>query len=523
MAADPSDGTVGEALLQDGIAQLSAALLAGSRGVLVVGSDALSRRAVASAAAPHARVTTCDDSAVGGGLRREMVILTAADAPEANKHVRAALAKHGSVIAIAAKEEGVASGLRRAGRLESVVRLRPPSFAARSEAWKFVLEVMQCGSADNEEAVCALAAASPAFGLGDVRSAVQLALSQIGDLDEEVCGSDDDNGRARSDLSKFPEVLLDIVRETHPQSAAGLDFVTYGTGLIDRTPPSSKSPSRTLLKPSVPWAAVGGYAEVKQQIERLVHWPVMHLATFKRLGVEPPRGLLLHGPSGCGKTLLATNLLSSLHTANWMRVDGPALFSRYLGDSEARVRAVFAQARSLEPCIVFIDELEAIGGARGDDESVVERRVLGALLAEIDGAAAGRVFVLACTNQIAAVDPALIRSGRIDGVIAVGRPDREDRAEILHVLTKSMRIGKIQGGRVGDHTEVSENEEDDGAESLMRAEALSRIAELADGFSGADLSRLCREAAMCAMRECEEPNNVEWRHFDDALEAMSSR
>jgi SpoVK/Ycf46/Vps4 family AAA+-type ATPase len=111
---------------------------------------------------------------------------------------------------------------------------------------------------------------------------------------------------------------------------------------------------------------------VKQQIERLVHWPDVHLETFERLGVEPPRGLLLHGPSGCDKTLLATNLLLSQHTANWMRVDGPALFSRYLGDSEARVRAVFTKARSPEPCIVFIDELEAIGGERGNDESVVE-------------------------------------------------------------------------------------------------------------------------------------------------------
>jgi transitional endoplasmic reticulum ATPase len=157
---------------------------------------------------------------------------------------------------------------------------------------------------------------------------------------------------------------------------------------------------------------------------------------------------------------------------------------------------------------VFIDELEAIGGERGNDESVVELWVLGALLAEIDGVAAGHVFVLACTSQIAAVDPALIRNGRIHGVIAVGRPDWEERAEILHVLTKSMRIGKIQGGRVGYHAEVSGNEGYDGAKSRKREEALSRITERADGFSGADLSLFCREAAMCAMRECEEPNDV---------------
>jgi transitional endoplasmic reticulum ATPase len=465
----PTVPRVDDALLGKAIGQLRAAIASGQRGVLVTGGDAFSRRAVV-ARGTHgttALAVGAVDDAVA--VARVRVLL---DAPSPSPSPSPSPP---TLVAVAAQEHAAPPALRRAGRLESIVRLGPPTFAARVEAWTCVLRALCVGDGDGGALARRLAAASPAFGLGDLRRVVYSAISEAG-------------GEARV----APDRLLALVRAARPEAAARLDFVTYGSGcagLGDGRAPASG------------WRGVGGYENVKTLMERLVEWPVTRAETFARLGVDAPRGILLHGPSGCGKSLLVGALLAKLHTANWMRVDGPALFSRYLGDSEARVRQVFAQARALEPCIVFIDDLEALAGSRGaGDESGVERRVLGALLAELDGAAAGRVFVLACANELRHVDAALVRSGRIDNVVHVGRPDAKDREAILRLLTAGMSVENDDGGDV-----------------------VRQLAQDTPGYTGADLARLSRDAAMQAIRRCGAPECVLWRDFDAALRRYGAR
>lgn len=454
---------IDDALLRAPIQSLRLAAASGARGVLVVGGDACSRAAVIARALVRVdarHVGAVDDPAAATRVRALLDGPERADGP-------------GEVVVASATEEGVVeAALRRAGRLESVVRIGPAAFGDRAAAWGGV--VRELGIRDGmERLVGELAEASPAFGLGDVRRVVYAAIAECG-------GEDVVEG----------EVLLRHVREARPMAAERLDFVRYGSGV-------NGAGDGGFAGMGCAWEGVGGYAAVKKLMERLVKWPVLHAETFARLGVDAPRGLLLHGPSGCGKTLLVKSLLSDLHSANWLAVDAPALFSKYLGDSEARVRALFAQARQLDPCIVFLDEIDAVGGARRDESgSGVEHRVLGALLTELDGASAGRVFVIAATNDLSRVDAALYRSGRIDSVIEVGLPDEADRRTILVTLTANMSI-EGGGGSVDDF--------------------LVNLARDTRGFTGADLAQLCREAAIKALGRSEESKVISRADFHDAL------
>jgi SpoVK/Ycf46/Vps4 family AAA+-type ATPase len=452
----------------------------------LVGLDELSRRAVATAVLPNARWVSCaltspaDLTALPSGEAnccQSSVILTSAEFPEAERVILATLSKYSVVVVLTPREDSVPAKLRRAGRLDSVVALKPPPLHTRLTAWRLIMSSI-CDSDNREEIVSELASASPAFGLADFRATVYNAHMK------SVDGNVD------------PLELLAIVRSTRPSLAQGLDFVSYGL-----------SHANDGVSLSEMWSDVGGYDNVKKLFSRLVEWPLTHSQAFGRLGVDPPRGVLLHGPSGCGKTLLTEAFLSRLVYANWIRVDGTTLFSRYLGESEARIRSLFAKARALEPCIVFIDNIEAVGGSRDGEESGVERRVLGALLSELDGTSAARVFVLGCTEHVQSIDAALLRNGRIDNLIEVGLPSFDDRREILSVLIQNMRV---------DFTVDAD------AAASSSLDLRRSLAERTSGFTGAGLSRLCREAVMCAMREVSEPESVRWQHFEKALQFLSS-
>jgi AAA family ATPase len=477
-------GMVDKVLLASDIENLRELVDIGARGILLTGADDLSRRSVAICALQSAQWVSCAKSQSQELVKSfptesssKSVILTSADSPGADSVIRAALSTCSVVVALATSEDAIAPELRRAGRLDSTVTLRPPSFAARLSAWKNVISLFG-GGEESDHIAREIASASPAFGLVDFRAVVYsvLAKSKDGPVD--------------------PLVLLATVRSTRPSVASRLEFATYGSGY-----------AKDLSCTSFNWTNVGGYDSVKTMFSRLVEWPVRHADTFKRLGVSPPKGLLLYGPSGCGKTLLAEELMGNLFYANWIRMDGTALFSPYLGESERRIRTLFAQARALEPCIVFIDDLEAVGGNREAEGSGVERRVLGALLAELDGAASGRIFLLGCTRVVDNVDSALMRSGRIDNLIEVGLPTLQDRLDILQVLMRNMRLESDPNSRTSCSASVDKCRE---------------LADRTQGFTGAGLSRLCREATTCAMRETPEPDFVSWEHFETALATLSN-
>ncbi|MFC5973202.1 AAA family ATPase [Halomarina salina] len=226
-------------------------------------------------------------------------------------------------------------------------------------------------------------------------------------------------------------------------------------------------------KTDVTYEDIGGLDEELELIREMVELPLSEPDLFRRLGVDPPRGVLLHGPPGTGKTLIAKAVANEV-SANFFTISGPEVVSKYKGDSEEKIREKFAEARQNSPAILFIDEIDSIAGER-DDDADMENRVVAQLLTELDGMS-GReeVIVIGATNRVDSIDPALRRGGRFDREIEIGVPNEEGRREILDVHTLGMPL-------------------DDDVD-------LDRLAERTHGFVGADIRTLSTEAAMSALR-----------------------
>ncbi len=235
--------------------------------------------------------------------------------------------------------------------------------------------------------------------------------------------------------------------------------------------------------PSITYEDIGGLKEEVQKVRELIELPLKHPELFDRLGIEPPKGVLLHGPPGTGKTLIARAVASESHT-NFSSINGPEIMSKFYGQSEENLRRMFEEAQRSAPSIIFIDELDAIAPKRGEVTGEVERRVVAQLLALMDGLRArGKVIVIAATNRVEAIDPALRRAGRFDREIEIGVPNVQGRKEILQIHTRGMPLAQ----------DVS----------------LDHLAEITHGFVGADLEALCKEAAMYSLRRILPEINLE--------------
>ena len=248
--------------------------------------------------------------------------------------------------------------------------------------------------------------------------------------------------------------------------------------------------------PTVKWSDVGGLEEVKQELREAVELPLKNPEAFKRLGIEPPKGVLLYGPPGCGKTLLA-KAVATESEANFISVKGPEIFSKWVGESERAIREVFRKARTAAPCIVYFDEVDSIAPIRGygAGDSMVTERVVTQLLAELDGIERlGNVVVLGATNRPDMLDPALLRPGRFDRLVYVPPPDYRARLEILKIHTRNMPL----------------------AEDVD----LEELARMTERYAGSDLESLVREAAMMALREDINAGKVYRRHFMEALKRV---
>ncbi len=246
--------------------------------------------------------------------------------------------------------------------------------------------------------------------------------------------------------------------------------------------------------PNVRWSDIGGLENVKQALREMVEWPLKYPDAFERMGIEPPKGLLLYGPPGCGKTLLA-KAVATESKANFIGVKGPELLSKWYGESEKRIREVFAKARQTSPCIIFFDEIDSIAPRRGlyGGDSGATERVISQLLTELDGLIGrGEVFIIAATNRPDLLDPAFLRPGRIDRVLYVPPPDYKARLEIFKVHTRKMPL----------------------ADNIN----LNELADATKGFSGADIAAVCREAALSALRRSGlKPTKVTIEDFEYAL------
>jgi len=247
--------------------------------------------------------------------------------------------------------------------------------------------------------------------------------------------------------------------------------------------------------PEVRWDDIGGLEDVKQQLREAIEWPLKSPEIFEKMGIRPPRGVLLYGPPGCGKTLLA-KAVATESGANFIAVKGPEILSKWVGESEKAIREIFRRARQVAPAVVFFDEIDSIAPARGmRHDTAVTDRIVNQLLAEMDGIQTLKnVVVIGATNRADILDPALLRPGRFDRVIYVPPPDRRARLEILKVHTRKVPLAE----------DVS----------------LEKLADLTEGYSGADLEALVREAVVLALREKFEARPLPMKYFVQALKVV---
>ena len=227
--------------------------------------------------------------------------------------------------------------------------------------------------------------------------------------------------------------------------------------------------------PRVTYEDIGGLGDEIKQVREMIELPLKHPELFDKMGIEPPKGVLMHGPPGTGKTLIA-KAVANESNANFFTLSGPEIISKYYGQSEENLRKIFDEAIENAPSIIFIDEIDSIAPKREETHGDVERRVVAQLLANMDGLEErGKLIVIGATNRVNAIDPALRRPGRFDREIEIGIPDRKGRREILEIHTRGMPL----------------------AEDVN----LDKFSEMTHGYSGADLEALCKEAAMRTLRK----------------------
>ncbi|KUJ93063.1 MAG: Cell division cycle protein 48-like protein [Archaeoglobus fulgidus] len=266
----------------------------------------------------------------------------------------------------------------------------------------------------------------------------------------------------------FGHTLTFVITATRP---SGVVVVTRNTAIELKEKPAEEVKRAV---PDVTYEDIGGLKRELRLVREMIELPLKHPELFQRLGIEPPKGVLLYGPPGTGKTLIAKAVANEVD-AHFIPISGPEIMSKYYGESEQRLREIFEEAKENAPSIIFIDEIDSIAPKREEVTGEVERRVVAQLLALMDGLEArGDVIVIAATNRPDAIDPALRRPGRFDREIEIGVPDKEGRKEILEIHTRKMPL----------------------AEDVD----LEELAELTNGFVGADLEALCKEAAMHALR-----------------------
>jgi transitional endoplasmic reticulum ATPase len=399
------------------------------------------------------------------------------------------LESRGKVIVIGAtnRPNAIDPALRRPGRFDREIEIRVPDRKARVEILQIhTRNVPLAQDVDLER----LAAITHGFVGADLEylvkeaamNALRRVLPQI-DLEAE----------------KIPAEVLEKIQVTMGDFEQALRGIT----------PSALREVYVEV-PEVHWDDIGGLDQVKRELREAIEWPLKYPELYRRLGYTIPKGILLYGPPGTGKTLLA-KAVATESEANFISVRGPELLSKWVGESERAVREVFRRARQAAPCVVFFDEIDALAPVRGlSADSMVTERVVSQLLTELDGLAPlSGVVVLAATNRIDIVDPALLRAGRFDKLIYVPLPDAKARAEILRI--------HLRGKPVAQDVDVE------------------KIAELTDGFSGADLASVVNTAVSIVLQEFLDkyPNPrdardhaeeaaLELRHLEEAIKRVRS-
>ncbi len=396
------------------------------------------------------------------------------------------LESRGKVIVIAAtnRPNAIDPALRRPGRFDREIEIRVPDKKAR-------FEILQIHTRN--------------MPLTDVN------LEKISNMTHGFVGADLEYLCKEAAMKCLRRVLpeLNLEEEKIPPEVLNKLIVTmedFMEALKEVTPSAMREVY--IESPDVKWNDIGGLEDVKRQLQEAVEWPLRYPDLYKKLGHTMPKGILLHGPSGTGKTMLA-KAVATESEANFISVRGPELLSKWVGESERGVREVFRRARQAAPCVIFFDEVDSIAPIRGmGGDSMVTERVVSQLLTEMDGIQSLQgVVVLAATNRVDMVDPALLRPGRFDKLIYVGMPDKYARQKILEIHTKNKPL----------------------AEDVR----LDKIAELCEDFSGADVAAVANTAVSLVLHEYlskyptpeEAAKHVEeakiyQRHFEEAVKKV---
>jgi len=383
----------------------------------------------------------------------------------------------GKVIVIAAtnRPDSLDPALRRGGRFDREIEVGVPSRKGRLQILKIHTRNMPLTKNVN---LNKLADITHGFVGADIESLCkEAAMSVLRRVMPEMSSKDD---------KKISLELLAKLRVTKKDFKEALRLV-------------SPSAMREVLieTPNLHWADIGDLDMAKQELKEVVEWPLKYAESFKRLGITPPRGILLYGPPGCGKTMLVKAAANETD-ANFISIKGPELLSKWVGESEKGIRKIFQKAKQVAPTLIFFDEVDALAPRRGQGhDSGVTERVVSQILTEIDGMEElNDVVIIAATNRPELVDPALLRPGRFDRFIYITAPTEVARKEILRIHTQSMPLA-------GD---VS----------------IDELARRTHNFSGADLKSLCTEAAMIALRGNMDATQVGKPHFEAALKKVGA-
>jgi len=365
------------------------------------------------------------------------------------------ISKRGQVIVLAAtnRPEAIDPALRRPGRFDREIEIGVPDRNARKEILQIHTRNMPLAKdVDLDE----LANITHGYTGADLSALVrEAAMATLRSIFPKIIDKQHIPAEILNELQVTKEHFMEALRSIQP-SALREVFVE---------------------RPNVHWSDIGGLDKVKAELREAVELPLKKPEAFEKMGIRPIKGVLLVGPPGVGKTLLA-KAVATERESNFISIKGPEVLSKYVGESEKTVREIFRKARLAAPCIIFIDEIDSIASARGSEDefdSGVSRRVVDTLLTEIDGLAGLKnVVVLAATNRPEAIDPALLRPGRFDRIIEIPMPDAETRLAIFKVHTRNMPLDKSVN--------------------------LEELANQTDGYTGAEIENICREAGMNAIR-----------------------
>ncbi len=384
------------------------------------------------------------------------------------------LETRGQVVVIGAtnRVDSVDPALRRPGRFDREIEIGVPDETGRKE----ILQIHTRGMPLSDD----------------------VSLDHLADETHGFVGADIESLTKEAAMKALRRYLpeIDLDDEEVPPSLIDRMIVKrddFG-GALSEVEPSAMREVLVEL-PKISWDDVGGLSDAQQQVQESVEWPLTSPEKFDRMGVNAPKGVLLYGPPGTGKTLMAKAVANETN-ANFISVRGPQLLSKWVGESEKAIRQTFRKARQVSPTIIFFDELDSLAPSRGQEMgNNVSERVVNQLLTELDGLEdMGDVMVIGATNRPDMIDPALLRSGRFDRLVMIGQPDQEGREQILDIHTRDTPLAP----------DVS----------------LREVAEITDGYVGSDLEGIAREAAIEALRDDDDAEEVEMKHFRRAMESV---